>query len=142
MLPEAPVLFSTRNDLPVVCESPDATRRVTTSTAEAAAKGLTISAGRDGQSCWAAANEAFRQSNTSSIDLIRTILAVRIFSLHPLLRDSHERSREKTESPVRVAGPAAPRPAAVRGRADGARRRTPVLPGQARDARARSVPPR
>src|SRR5689334_3062679 len=40
MLPEAPVRFSTRNDFPVLWVSCWATSRVTTSTADAAAKGL------------------------------------------------------------------------------------------------------
>src|SRR6478609_10553728 len=51
MLPDAPVLFSTRNDLPVWVVSRWATRRVTTSTAEAAANGLTRVTGFEGQSC-------------------------------------------------------------------------------------------
>src|SRR3954470_7427459 len=39
MLPEAPVRFSTRNDLPVFCVNRWATRRVTTSTADGPATG-------------------------------------------------------------------------------------------------------
>src|SRR5690242_19505854 len=50
MLPEAPVRFSTRNDLPVFSVTRWATRRVTTSTAEAAANGLMSVTGFAGQS--------------------------------------------------------------------------------------------
>jgi hypothetical protein len=55
ILPEAPVRFSTRKERPVFCVMRCATRRATTSTAEAAANGLIITTGLDGQSCCASA---------------------------------------------------------------------------------------
>src|SRR3979409_1641580 len=70
MLPDAPVLFSTRNDLPVLALSRWLTRRVTTSTAEAAANGLTRVTGLEGQSC-AFAEHASESAKKTKIAFMR-----------------------------------------------------------------------
>src|SRR3954468_343121 len=70
MLPEAPVLFSTSTERPRLALMRCATRRATTSTAEAAANGFTRVTGREGQSCCAFAASESRAVKKTNIVLM------------------------------------------------------------------------